>query len=122
MPRLSAVNCRYFPMAAEVAICLLLVLVSCSVSNLQAQTLTTTTINEMDVELLGICGPPHTEMLDYSQTPSADLGSGIFWTVPVMGSAPGDVAIQKQEWSADAARVDRYARLRIYFFLPEVVA
>ena len=31
---------------------------------------------EMDAELLGICDPPHTEMLDYSQTPSADLGSG----------------------------------------------
>jgi hypothetical protein len=61
-------------------------------------------------------------MLDYSQTPSADLGSGIFWTVPAMGSAPGDVAIQKQQWSSDAARVDRYAQLRIYFFLPEAVA
>ena len=39
-----------------------------------------------------------------------------------MGNASGDVAIQKQEWSAGAARVDRYAQLRIYFFLPEVVA
>jgi hypothetical protein len=77
---------------------------------------------EMDVELLGTCDPPHTEMLDYSQTPAADLGSGIFWTVPVLGNAAGDVAIQKQQWSAGAARVDRYAQLRIYFFLPEVEA
>ena len=77
---------------------------------------------EMDVELLGICDPPHTEMLDYSQTPSADLGSGIFGEVPAMGNAPGDVAVQKHEWSADAARVDRYAQLRIYFFLPEATA
>ena len=47
MPRLFAVNCRYFPMATEVAICLLLVLVSCGVSTkLQAQTLTTTTISD----------------------------------------------------------------------------
>lgn len=46
MPRLFAVNCKYFPMAAEVAICLVLVLVGCSVSNLHAQTLTTTTIND----------------------------------------------------------------------------
>ena len=75
---------------------------------------------EMDDELLGICDPPHTEMLDYSQTPSVDLGSGIFWTVPEMGNAPGDVPIQKQQWSAGVARVDRYAQLRIYFFLPEV--
>jgi len=77
---------------------------------------------EMDVELLGICAPRHTEMLDYSQIPSADLGSGIFWTAPAMGSAPADAAIQKQQWSADGARVDRYAQLRIYFFLPETVA
>ena len=74
---------------------------------------------EMDDELVRICDPPHTEMLDYSQTPSADLGSGIFWTTPEMGNAPGDVPIQKQQWSAGAARVDRYAQLRIYFFLPE---
>jgi hypothetical protein len=50
------------------------------------------------------------------------LGSGIFWTVPVLGSAPGDISIQKQQWSAGAARVDRYAQLRIYFFLPEAEA
>ena len=77
---------------------------------------------EMDVELVRICDPPHTQMLDYSQTPTADLGSGIFWTAPEMGNAPGDASIQKQQWSADAARVDRYAQLRIYFFLPEVEA
>lgn len=77
---------------------------------------------EMDVELLRICDPPHTTMRDYSQTPSADLGSGIFWTTPEMGNAPGDVSIQKQQWSASLARVERYAQLRIYFFLAEVVA
>ncbi len=75
---------------------------------------------EMDNELLKICDPPYTGMLDYSQTPAADLGSGLFWTAPVMGNAPGDIAIQKQQWSAGLARVDRYARLRIYFFLAEV--
>jgi hypothetical protein len=77
---------------------------------------------EMDVELLRICDPPHTEMLDYSQVPSIDLGSGLFWTLPELTSAPGDVSIQKQQWSAGAGRVDRYAQLRIYFYLPEVQA
>jgi len=77
---------------------------------------------EMDVELVRICDPPHTEMLDYSETPTADLGSGIFWTAPEMGNAPGDVSIQKQQWSADRGRIDHYAQLRIYFFLPEVEA
>ncbi|MFY9647036.1 MAG: hypothetical protein WAK29_17790 [Terriglobales bacterium] len=77
---------------------------------------------EMDAELLEICDPPHTEMVDYSQTPTVDLGSGIFWTVPVLGNAAGDLSIQKQQWSAGIARVDRYAELRIYFFLPEATA
>ena len=77
---------------------------------------------EMDVELIRICDPPHTEMFDYSQIPSADLGSGIFWTVPVMGNAPGDLPIDKQQWSAGTARVERYAELRVYFFLREVQA
>jgi len=77
---------------------------------------------EMDNELVRICAPPHTEMRDYSQTPSADLGSGIFWTVPELGNAPGDISIQKEQWSAGTARVERYAQLRVYFFLPEVEA
>jgi hypothetical protein len=77
---------------------------------------------EMDVELIRICNPPHGEMTDYSQTPSVDLGSGIFWTAPQMANAAGDVSIEKQERSAAAARLDRYAQVRIYFFLPEVEA
>jgi len=77
---------------------------------------------EMDVELLNICDPPHTEMIDYSQTPSADLGTGIFWTVPELGSDPGNTPTAKQEWSAGTARIAHYAQLKLYFFLPEVVA
>ncbi len=77
---------------------------------------------EMDTELLRICDPPRTEMLDYSQAPSVDLGAGIFWTIPMLGNASGEIPIQKQEWNAGPGRVDRYADLRIYFFLPEVEA
>lgn len=77
---------------------------------------------EMDVELLRICDPPHTEMIDYSQTPSADLGAGIFWTVPELGNNPGNTPIAKQEWSAGAARIAHNAQMKVYFFLPEVMA
>jgi hypothetical protein len=77
---------------------------------------------EMDTELIRICDPPHTGMRDYTQNPSVDLGAGIFWTIPEMSNAPGDLPLQKQQWSAGAARVDRYAQLRVYFFLPEVEA
>ena len=77
---------------------------------------------EMDDELVRICNPPHTEMQDYSQIPSTDLGSGVFWTAPEMGEAPGETPIAKQQWSAGAKRIARYAQLRIYFFLREVEA
>jgi hypothetical protein len=77
---------------------------------------------EMDRELLLMCDPPYTEMLDYTQTPSTDLGAGVFWTMPELGNAPGGEAIAKQQWSASPAKVMRYAQLRIYFFLPEVQA
>lgn len=77
---------------------------------------------EMDEELLRICNPPHTGMRDYSQSPSADLGSAVFWTMPDLAKAPGELPIQKQQWSASAARVARYAQLKVYFFLPEVGA
>jgi len=74
---------------------------------------------EMDTELLRICDPPHAGMRDYSQVPSVDLGSGVFWTTPELGNAPGAMPIQKEQWSAGAARVERFAQLRVYFFLPE---
>lgn len=77
---------------------------------------------EMDEEVLRICAPPHTEMLDYSLTPTGDLGSGVFWTMPELGNAPGGAGIAKQQWSAAEGRVTRYAKLRVYFFLPEVDA
>ena len=77
---------------------------------------------EMDAELVKICMPPHTEMLDYSKTPAADWGSGIFWTMPELGKGPGERPVAKQQWSASEGRVTRYAQLRIYFFLPEAEA
>jgi hypothetical protein len=77
---------------------------------------------EMDDEVVRICMPPHAEMMDYSQTPAADLGSGIFWTTPAVEIAPGETAIAKLQWSASEGRLAHYAQLRIYFFLPEAEA
>jgi len=75
---------------------------------------------EMDEELLRICDPPHTEMRDYRQSPSVDLGSGVLWTKPALKGAPGEPQIGKQQRSASAARLERWALLKVYFFLPEV--
>src|SRR5947209_4242132 len=37
---------------------------------------------QLDEELLSICQPPNTEKRDYSQSPSADLGTSVFWGQP----------------------------------------
>ncbi len=39
-------------------------------------------LGQLDDELLGICQPPNTEKLDYTQSPSADLGTRVFWSNP----------------------------------------
>ncbi len=36
-------------------------------------------LGQLDDELLGICQPTNTEKYDYSQSPSADLGTRVFW-------------------------------------------
>ncbi len=77
---------------------------------------------EMDQELLQICRPPHTGMRDYSQAPSADLGSSVFWTMPELAQGPGEVPVSKEQSGASAARLAHYAALKVYCFLPEVAA
>lgn len=75
---------------------------------------------QMDEELLRICAPPHTQMRDYRESPSVDLGCGVFWTMPELKSAPGAAQKEMQTTATSAGRLERSAVLRIYFFLPEV--
>jgi hypothetical protein len=42
---------------------------------------------QLDEELLAICQPPNTEKRDYTQAPSADLGTSLFWNQPVFDEA-----------------------------------
>jgi hypothetical protein len=74
---------------------------------------------QMDEELLKICAPLHTEMRDYSQAPSIDLGCGVFWTTPELKRLETKKPTDLQ--SASVARLERLATLRVYFFLPEVM-
>ena len=80
------------------------------------------TLAEMDEELLRICNPPHTGLRDYSQSPSVSLGSSIFWTMPDLAKTPGEASVTKEQRRASPARLTRCARLKVYFFLPEVGA
>lgn len=77
---------------------------------------------EMDEELLRICAPPHTGMRDYSQDPSADMTARIFWTIPETAKISADATVEKQQWGAAQARVQRCVQMTIFFFLPEVMA
>ena len=45
-------------------------------------------LGQLDDELLGICQPPNTEKQDYTQSPSVDLGTSVFWSQPAF--AGGD--------------------------------
>jgi len=44
---------------------------------------------QLDDELLSICQPPNTEKRDYTQSPSADLGTSVFWEQPSFTEGKG---------------------------------
>src|ERR1700728_4613360 len=44
-------------------------------------------LGQLDNELLGICQPTNTEKYDYTQSPSADLGTSVFWNQPTFEEA-----------------------------------
>jgi hypothetical protein len=72
-------------------------------------------LGELDEELLGICQPPNTEKRDYTQSPSADLGTSVFWGQPSMSAGKKSAVTDKAESHQDS-RVERKAELTIYFF------
>ena len=85
---------------------------------------------ELDDELLGICQPPNTEKRDYTQAPSADLGTMVFWGQPSFTEGKGTglywgrvsfpertkSGVTDEAEGQQDARVERKARLTIYFF------
>ena len=86
-------------------------------------------LGQLDDELLGICQPPNTEKMDYTQAPSADLGTSVFWTQPSfqepMTSGLEDNTVSYQgraprramyEQAYQDGRVERRALLTIFFF------
>ncbi len=85
---------------------------------------------QLDDELLSICQPPNTEKVDYTQTPSTDLGTRVFWGQPSFtegkgaGLFWGRVSFPERMKSGvtdeaeihQDARVERKVRLTMYFF------
>jgi len=85
---------------------------------------------QLDDELLAICQPPCTEKMDYTQAPSVDLGTRVFWGQPSFGQGKGSgmywghvsfpertkSGVTEDSESRQDARVERKARMTIYFF------
>lgn len=85
---------------------------------------------QLDDELLSICQPPNTEKRDYTQSPSADLGTSVFWGQPSFTEGKGTglfwgrvsfpervkSGLTDQAETAQDSRVERKVRLTIYFF------
>jgi hypothetical protein len=86
-------------------------------------------LGQLDNELLGICQPPFTEKMDYSQAPAVDQGTRVFWSQPsfqestATGVEDNLVAYQSRavkramyEQAYEDGRVERRAQLTVYFF------
>jgi hypothetical protein len=87
-------------------------------------------LGQLDSELLAICQPPTTEKMDYTQAPCADLGTSVFWGQPSFSEGKGSGLFWGHVSSSGGmksgetdeaeghqdARVERKARLTIYFF------
>lgn len=86
-------------------------------------------LGQLDGELLGICQPTNTEKRDYAQSPSADLGTSVFWNQPVFKGATTSGVEDNTlayQWRAvrramyarfyQDGRVERRAELTVFFF------
>jgi hypothetical protein len=72
-------------------------------------------LGQLDGELLSICQPTNTEKRDYTQSPSADLGTGVFWNQPTFEEAKKTSAEDNARSHQDG-RAERLTRLTIFFF------
>jgi hypothetical protein len=71
------------------------------------------TLAQLDAELLSICQPCHTMKRDYTQSPSLDMGTGMFWTPPCLGEIRGADA---RSTTSLAPRLQRTAQVQLFFF------
>ncbi len=86
-------------------------------------------LGQLDNELLAICQPTNTEKYDYTQSPSVDLGTAVFWNQPTLqeattsGAEDNTLAYQGRavrramyEQAYQDGRVERRAELTVFFF------
>ena len=73
-------------------------------------------LGQLDLDLLNMCYPAHAAKRDFLQSPSVDLGTGIFWSGPVL-----EAAKERDRIDVGGRKIERWARLILYFY-PEVKA
>ena len=61
-------------------------------------------LTTLDEELLKICDPPRTALVDYSTSPASDLGRSVFWAAP-----------QFKSMTDEQGRARRTAALNVFF-------
>jgi len=85
---------------------------------------------QLDDELLSICQPANTEKRDYTQSPSADLGTRVFWSQPAFTEGKGSgrfwgrvsfperakSGVTEDAESKQDQRAERKVRMTIYFY------
>jgi hypothetical protein len=72
-------------------------------------------LGALDNELLNICHPGRSRKRDFTQSPSVDLGSDIFWSEPELAELEtGDASDSAA--GCGGAILQRSARLTLYFF------
>jgi hypothetical protein len=80
-------------------------------------------LGELDRELLMICQPLFTGKRDFSAAPAVDLGTGVFWTWPLIevgSSAQASPPTLNERGKGGAPGViEHAARMTVYFY-PEV--
>lgn len=76
------------------------------------------TLTELDVELMNICMPARTSKRDYRQTPSVDLGTNVFWTLPQLEEVAGREAPRTPglPLGTQGVRLERRTKLTVFFF------
>jgi hypothetical protein len=72
-------------------------------------------LGQLDSELMNMCQPPNTEKRDYTQSPSVDMGTRVFWSQPSFETLSDGAAVEEGVGDS-TGRVCRRARMTVYFW------
>lgn len=77
------------------------------------------TLAALDTELMSICHPPRTAKRDFTQSPSMDLGTNVLWTGLQLSDVSGGQGVAALPQAGRGVRLERKARLQVFFFAEE---